>query len=71
MYTLFLSDLNETRSFWTDFRKTTQIRILVKIHSVEVELLHADGLTDRMVKLFVAFRRFGKTLKSFCFSQEN
>ena len=47
IYSLFLSDLNENRNFSTDFRKNTQISILMKIHSAGVELLHADGLTDR------------------------
>jgi len=43
-YRLFLSDLNETGIFWTDFRK---IQLTMKLRAVGAELFHADGQTDR------------------------
>ena len=60
-YPLFLSDFNETRIFWTYFRrkKNTQMSILMKIRRVGTELFHANGRagaqTD-MTKLIVALR---------------
>jgi hypothetical protein len=54
-YPLFLSDLNETWNFWTDFRKRPISRFF-KIRLVGAELFHAEGQTD--MKLIVAFRNF-------------
>jgi len=44
---LFLSDLNETLIFSTDFRKILQISNFMKIRPVGAELFHADRQTDR------------------------
>jgi hypothetical protein len=46
------------------FSKNAEISNLMKILSVGVELLHADGQTD-MTKLIVAFRNFSNTSKIF------
>jgi hypothetical protein len=40
-YPLFLSDLNETLIFWTDFRK-----YFLKIRPVCAKLFHMDGRTN-------------------------
>jgi len=54
---LFLSDINKTRLFSTDFRKKTQIPNFIKIRLVIPELFHADRRTD-MMKLIDAIRNF-------------
>ena len=59
-YPLFLSDINETWIFSTDFRK-----VLISLHeipSVGAELFNVDGRTD-MTKLLVAFRNLAKARK--------
>jgi len=43
----FLVCCNETRIFWTDFRKILIIPNLMKISLVGAELFHVDGRTDR------------------------
>jgi len=42
-FRLFLPDFNETRNFWTDFRK---IISNIKVRAVRTELLHEEGQTD-------------------------
>jgi hypothetical protein len=72
IYSLFLSDLKETRNFSTDFRKNTHISILMKTYSVGVELLHADRLKDGHDGANCRLSPFWDTPKRrFCFSQEN
>ena len=44
---LFLSDLKQTSIFCTEFGKNSQISNCMKMCPVEVEMLHADGKTDR------------------------
>ena len=63
-YPLFLSDVNETQVFSTDFRKILKSNFM-KILPEGAELFHADerkgGQADRrtgMPKLIVAFRNF-------------
>jgi len=56
-YQLFLSDLNETSIFSTDFRKKPPTSNFMKIRSVGTELFHADGQTDRRDE---ANRRFSQ-----------
>ena len=58
-YPLFLSDIDETWIFSTDFRKNPQISIFMKIRPARAELFHADGRTD-MAKLIIAFRNSAK-----------
>ena len=58
-YSLFLSDINETWIFSTDFRKVLILNFM-KIRPVAAELFHADRLTGAhtdMTKLTVAFRK--------------
>jgi hypothetical protein len=43
-----------------------QISSFIKFRQVGAELFHADGRTD-MTKLLVAFRNFGKALKTTVF----
>ena len=45
-YSLFLSDLNESWIFSTDFRKNAQISNFTRIRPVGAELFHADRQTD-------------------------
>jgi hypothetical protein len=55
---LFLSDLNETSIFSSDFRKT----FATKFHenrSVRDKPFHADGRADK-TKLIISFRNFAK-----------
>jgi hypothetical protein len=40
-----------------DFRKKTKILKFVKIRPVRAKLFHADGQTDREMKLIVALRQ--------------
>jgi len=42
---MFLSDVNENRTFSTDFSKNSPISNLIKIRQVGAELFHADGQT--------------------------
>jgi hypothetical protein len=58
-----LSDFNETRILWKDFRKNSQIWNLMKIRLLGAELFHADGRTD-MAKLIVALRNFANVPKN-------
>jgi hypothetical protein len=44
---IFLLEFNETWIFLTDFSKNIQMSNLMKIRSVEAELFHAYGPTDR------------------------
>jgi hypothetical protein len=63
---LFLSDFNETRIFWTDFRKTLKISYFMKKFPVGAELFHAERRADRpteMTKLIVSFRNFANAPK--------
>jgi hypothetical protein len=64
-YLLFLSDCNETRIFFKDFRKKAKISTFIKIRPVGAELFRAVGRTERqteterltdMKKLIVALR---------------
>jgi hypothetical protein len=60
-YALFLSDLNETWIFSTDFPKMLKYKYILKLRTVGTELFHADGRTDEradMTKLIVAFHNF-------------
>ena len=45
-YLLCLSDINENRIFWADFRKIFKYQNFVKIRSDGAELYHMDGRTD-------------------------
>jgi hypothetical protein len=45
-YPLFVSDLNETSVFPTDFRRKAQMSSLIEIRLVEADFFHADGQTD-------------------------
>jgi hypothetical protein len=58
-YTLFLSDVNETWIFSTDFRKKTQILSFIKIRPVRA--MRTDGHTD--MKLTAPFRYFANAPK--------
>ena len=62
-YPIFMSDVNETWIFSTNFRKNTEISNLIKIFPVAVELFHADRRTDT-TKLIVGFRSFAKAPKN-------
>jgi hypothetical protein len=54
---LFVSDVNETRVFSTDFRKIL-ISNFMKIRPVVAELFHAGGRTDKHVtRLLIVFFR--------------
>jgi len=46
-YPLFLLDVNENRTFSTDFSKNTPISNFVKIRQVEAESFHTDGQTHK------------------------
>ena len=62
-YPFFLSDLNESWIFWTDFeKKKAQISNFIKIHPVEGELFHADERKDAK-KTVVDFRNFANAPK--------
>ena len=70
-YPFFLSDFNETRTFFFKFSKNTQILNFTKIRPVGAELFHADRQTDRqtdMTKLAVAFCSFENAPKNDCYS---
>jgi hypothetical protein len=66
-YPLFVSDVNETWIFATDFlKKKTQISNLIKIRQVGAELFYADGHTDGrmdMTKLIIVFSNFANAPK--------
>ena len=57
---LFLSDVNVTGIFVTEFSKNTQISNFLKIRPVGFKLFHEEGRTDRqstdMAKLIVFFK---------------
>jgi len=59
-YSLFLSDVNQTGVFLTDFRKISNF---MEIPPVEAELFHADGRTDRQDVANGRFRYFTKAVK--------
>jgi len=44
-YSLFLSDFNQTSSFWTDFEKIIKRQFKKKIRLFGAELFYADGQT--------------------------
>ena len=48
-------------NFLDRFSKNTQISNLMKVRPVAAELFHADGRTDNMTMLMVAFRSFVKS----------
>ena len=54
---IFLSDSNGSRLFWTVCRKNAQTSYLTQIRPVGAVLFHADGQTH-VAKLLVAFRSF-------------
>ena len=64
---LSMSDIKETCTFSTDFRKNIQISNVMKIRTVGAGLFHAnrrmDGRTD-MTKLTVSARKFVKAPKN-------
>ena len=65
-YLLLLSDFNETRIFFTNFRKT--LIVFHEIHPLGAELYHADRQTDGradMTKLIFAFRSFANAPKNY------
>jgi hypothetical protein len=47
---LFLSNLNETGIFSTDFQKNTQVLHFIKICRADTELVHADRQKERPEK---------------------
>ena len=60
---LFLSDLDESRIFSTDFRNVLKNKISLKSVNWEPSCsMWVDGRTD-MTKLTVAFRNFAKAPK--------
>jgi hypothetical protein len=61
MYSLFLSDLNETRIFWTFFKKYTDIKFNKNPYSGSRFV--SSGETD-MTKLITAFRNFANAPKN-------
>ena len=65
-YPFFLSNLDETWIFSTDFRKKkAQISSFLQIRPVGAELSQVDGRTDRdMTMLTVAFRYFANAPKA-------
>jgi hypothetical protein len=67
MYPLFLSDFNGTLTLSTYFRKKPQISSFIKLRSVEAELFHAEGGTDRRAdttKLIVAVSNYTNAPKN-------
>jgi len=61
---LLLSDFNETRFFFTDFRKTLNYHILGKIlHRYPSCSTRTDGQAD-MTELITVFRSFENALKN-------
>jgi hypothetical protein len=64
VFTLFLSDFNETTNFSTDFRKIKNYQISRKFVQWESSCSTlTDRQTDRMTKLIVAFCNFARCLK--------
>ena len=61
-YLLFLSDLNETWIFLTDFKKILKYHVM-EIHPVGAETFQTQGQTD-MTKLIVAFCNSAKMPKN-------
>jgi hypothetical protein len=59
-YPLFLTDLNETLIFSTDFRKILGILNFMKICQLTAELFHTDGRTERHDKANSSFSQFFK-----------
>jgi hypothetical protein len=61
-YRLFLSDFNETLSFYPYLRKILKKSNFLKIRPVGAELFRADGQTERYAAAnFVVFRNFAET----------
>jgi len=59
-YLLLLRDFNENCIFWTDFKKSSNVKFH-EIHLVGAELFHADKMTyghTERTKLILAFRNF-------------
>ena len=64
-YSLFLSDLNETWTFWTEFWKNAQLLILMKIFPVGAEFLCVNRQQTNMTNLIVNFYKFAKAPKNY------
>jgi len=62
-YSLFLSDLNETLTFRTEFWKNAQIFILMKIFPVGAEFLCGNRQQANITNLIVSFHKFANAPK--------